>query len=166
MSDRGRKTLIELEGSRSLAYRDAAGYLTIGVGHMLTKAELSSGKIVIGDDAVRWGDGLSDEQIGQLFQQDLEVYERAVDQAVDVYLYEPQFDALVSFCFNVGIGRFATATRAGTGFLGSTLLRRINARELVDVPDQMRRWKWSGGRVLRGLVDRREVEIELWEMTA
>ena len=152
MSDSGRKMLIELEGSRPEAYRDVAGFLTIGVGHMLTRSELTSGKISIASEAVRWRDGLSDEQIGLLLAQDLGRFEHAVAESVHLSLREQQFDALVSFAFNTGAAAFKR----------STLLKWVNAGRSSEVPEQMRRWIYAGGAMHDGLVARREVEIERW----
>ncbi len=161
MSDRGRTMLIELEGSRSRAYQDTRGFLTIGVGHLLTTAELMSGKIAIGDEAVKYRDELTEEHIGQLFQQDLEKYEAVVRQSVKPMLTQAQFDALVSFTFNTGVGEFRKDRWVG-GFRGSTLLKRINIGRFSEVPQEMRRWIYAGGETSDGLVARREVEIERW----
>ena len=152
MSDRGRKMLIELEGSRSHAYRDVAGFLTIGVGHMLTKDELNSGKIQIRGEDVRWRHGLTDDYIGELLAQDLEVYERAVSDNAIPMLRQGQFDALVSFAFNVGVGAFK----------GSTMLRRLNLGRIADVPQELSRWIFVGGKSYDALIARRKVEIERW----
>ena len=71
VSDAGVKFIRRWEGSRSAAYHDSAGLLTVGVGHLLTRDELSSGKVEIGAEYVKWRDGLSDEQIDLLLRQDL-----------------------------------------------------------------------------------------------
>lgn len=63
MSPDGTKKLAEWEGSRARAYRDAGGKLTIGVGHLLTRSELASGKILIQGQAAPYAPGLSDRQI-------------------------------------------------------------------------------------------------------
>lgn len=143
--------LIELEGSRSDVYVDVAGFATTGVGHMLTKDELSSGKIVIDGEPVRYG-ALSSEQIDVLLQQDLREFEQVVDREALPIISQQQFDALVSFAFNVGTAAFGR----------STLLKKVNAGEFVEVPAQFRRWIYAGGRTWDGLVARREKEIERW----
>ena len=152
MSDRGRLMLIELEGSRSHVYRDVVGFITIGVGHMLTKDELSSGRIVIDDERVPYSAGLSDKQIDVLLQQDLRWSEQIVHASVRSMIKQNQFDALVSFTFNTGAGAFSR----------STLLKKVNAGEFTEVPRQFRRWIFAGGRTWDGLVARREKEIEQW----
>ncbi len=153
MSEPGRKKLAAWEGLRRRAYRDAAGKLTIGVGHLLTKSELSSGKIWIKGENVRYAAGLTDGQILDLLGQDLKGAEKAVNEGVEVELWQPQFDALVSFCFNVG----------AAAFKNSTLLRRLNQGGYEEVPDQLRLWVHCNGAVVPGLVKRREQEIVCWQ---
>ena len=153
MSETGQKKLAAWEGLRSRAYRDAAGKLTIGVGHLLTKSELSSGKIWIKGAMVRYAAGLTDRQVLDLLGQDLEGAENAVNEGVEVELRQPQFDALVSFCFNVG----------AAAFKNSTLLRRLNQGGYEEVPGQLRRWVHCNGAVVPGLVKRREQEIACWQ---
>ena len=151
-SDHGKKQIIAWEGFEPRVYSDAAGKLTIGVGHLLTPSELSSGKIWIEGAPVRYADGLSASQILELLGQDLEGAEAAVNNGVEVELSQNQFDALVSFCFNVG----AAAFRA------STLLKLLNRGQYDDVPAQLRRWVHCRGEVVQGLIRRRQHEIALW----
>ncbi len=152
MSENGRSKVADWEGFKPRAYRDAGGKLTIGVGHLLTRSELSAGKIWIQGEAVRYAAGLSDRQVLDLLAQDLEGAENAVNEGVEVELQQNQFDALVSFCFNVG----------ATAFKNSTLLRRLNQGGYEEVPAQLRRWVHCNGAVVAGLVNRRENEIDLW----
>jgi len=83
----------------------------------------------------------------------LEEAEQSAISLCRVYLSPFQRGALASFIYNVGEGAFRA----------STLRKRINDMEWEDVPFQFRRWKFAGGRVLGGLVRRREAEIGLWE---
>lgn len=152
MSENGQRKVADWEGFKPRAYRDAAGKLTIGVGHLLTRSELSAGKIWIQGEAVRYAAGLTDRQVLDLLGQDLEEAENAVNECVEVELKQNQFDALVSFCFNVG----------GTAFKNSTLLRRLNQGGYEEVPAQLRRWVHCRGVVVPGLVSRRKNEIDLW----
>jgi len=152
MSENGQRKVAAWEGFKPRAYHDAAGKLTIGVGHLLTQSELSAGKIWIQGEAVRYAAGLSDRQVLDLLAQDLEGAENAVNEGVEVELQQNQFDALVSFCFNVG----------AAAFKNSTLLRRLNQGAYEEVPDQLRRWAHCNGAVVAGLVNRRENEIDLW----
>lgn len=151
MSDDGITALKAMEGYREHAYRDSAALLTIGYGHLLTQSELTSGKLTA-LDGHEWRNGVSREQADVLLREDLRQAERAVSAAVDAALTTHQFDALVSFVYNVG----------GGAFLRSTLLRRINAGRFDDVPAELRRWVYSGGRAVTGLENRRNYEIAIW----
>ncbi len=86
------------------------GKLTIGVGHLLTKSELASGKIWIHGQAAAYATGLSDSQILDLLGRDLAGAVQAVNEGVEVELSQNQFDTLVSFCFNVGSSAFKNST--------------------------------------------------------
>lgn len=152
-SDHGKEKITAWEGFEPRVYSDAGGKLTIGVGHLLTPSELSSGKIWIDRQPVRYAEGLSEPQILDLLGQDLEGAEAAVNNGVEVELSQNQFDTLVSFCFNVGVGAFRS----------STLLRLLNQGQYGDVPAQLRRWVHCRGKVVQGLVRRREHEIALWK---
>lgn len=152
MSEEGVEWLAQLEGTKTKVYKDSAGLPTIGVGHLLLKEELTSGKIAINGEYVRYRRGLSLLQVERLFQQDLRPFEAHVRSALSVSLMPHQYDALVSFCFNVG----------GNAFRSSTLLRRVNENRWKGVPGQFRRWKYSAGKVVKGLQNRREKEILMW----
>ena len=153
MSDHGRELLTEWEGSSNEVYQDVAGLWTIGVGHLLTRDELTSGKILILGEAIKYHDGLTGLQIDRLLTQDLAGSEGAVNSGVNASLNQNQFDALVSFVFNVG----------RQAFYQSTLRRILNDGKYTKVPEQMRRWNRSAGRVVNGLINRRENEIKLFE---
>jgi len=87
-----------------------------------------------------------------ILKKDLKKYEKAVNDYVRVQLTQEQFDALVSFCYNVGPGNFKK----------SSVLRYVNARRFDDVPSRLMLWNKAGGKVLRGLTRRRAAEGELW----
>ncbi len=152
MSENGRELLSQWEGIKNNEYKDAAGLPTIGVGHLLTKEELASGQIKINDTPVDFHNGLADQQVMDLLAQDLIRFEDVVNSTVTATLTENQFDALVSFSFNVGTNAFKK----------STLLRVLNEGQYQEVPNQLRRWVKAGGKTIQGLVNRRENEIELW----
>ena len=151
-SENGKKLLAEWEGVELRVYKDVAGLPTIGVGHLLTKDELSSGKIVLRGVPVKYGDGLTQQQVMDLLAQDLAPSEQLVTTEVKVPLEQNQFDALVAFAFNAGNGAFKS----------STLLKVLNKEQYGAVPAELRRWIYAGGQVVRGLVARREKEIALW----
>jgi lysozyme len=152
-SDVGLEALKQREGVVLTMYRDSAGLPTIGVGHLLTKDELSSGKIRLAPEAVDWHMGLTEAQVDNLLRRDLDAAEIAVGTGVRVSLSQQQFDTLVSFAFNVG----------SQAFRNSTLLRLLNAGDYGAVPGQLRRWVHSAGRRDPILVKRREDEILQWE---
>ena len=126
--------LKEFEGFRRDAYRDVTGVLTIGYGHT-------------GSD-VREGDRLTTYAAEELLLMDLREHERAVRQ-LKVAHTQGQFDALVSFVFNVGIGRLNR----------SALLKVIrNGGSKAQITREFKRWVFAGGHRMPGLVKRREWE--------
>jgi lysozyme len=152
MSQHGLSLLEQWEGFKLQVYKDSAGLPTIGVGHLLTRSELTSGKIIIAGVPVKYSGGLTQQQVTDLLAQDVVPAEQAVSTGVKVALNQNQFDALTSFTFNVGNG----------AFLGSTLLKLLNQGQYEQVPTQLLRWTRAGGVVVQGLVNRRQNEIKLW----
>jgi len=152
MSEHGLELLKLWEGFELNVYKDSAGLPTIGVGHLITKSEQASGDITISGVPVPYADGLTDDQVLDLLSQDVRPCEQTVNNGVKVALNQDQVDALVSFTFNVGGGNFNS----------STLLKVLNQGQYDQVPDQLRRWNKAGGKVVQGLVNRRENEIKLW----
>ena len=106
-----------VEGVKNFVYADSAGLPTIGVGHLLTQDELTSGKIHIDGKAYKYHEGLPDDVIDRLLLRDLHIAELVVNSNVKVKLTQSQYNALVSFTFNVGVGAFRN----------STLLKLLNA---------------------------------------
>lgn len=152
VGQRGKNLFKEWEGLVTHEYLDSGGAPTIGIGHLLTRSERTSGKVIIGGQALDYRDGFTEQQCWDLLDQDLADSERAVNDAVTVPLTQNQFDALVSFVFNVGEGAFRS----------STLLRLLNQGQHDQVPAQLRRWVRDNGHVVQGLVNRRNKEIALW----
>jgi lysozyme len=122
------------EGFSSMVYICPAGYQTIGYGHLVRSGESFN--------------EISETEAEELLRKDVESAERAVLRLVNVPLTDGQFDALVSFTFNLGSGAFQR----------STLRRKVNRQAHVEVPAQLMRWVWAGGRKLNGLVRRRNTE--------
>jgi len=148
--------LMQWEGvSYNLTRNNIGRHLTIGAGHLLMEAELTSGKIRLGNEMVDYRKGLADDQILKLLKQDLKDYEKVVNDSVKVPLTQNQFEALVSFAFNIGISPFHQ----------STLLKRLNQRQYDEVPVQMRRWVKLGNTKIDDLIMRRKNEIALWNGT-
>ena len=135
----GRKLIKTFEVYRSEAYLCPAVKWTIGYGH-------TSG--------VKEGDTCTKEQADLFLQEDLQWAEKVVSsQNLDLNQY--QFDALVSFVYNVGSGNFQS----------STLLQKIkaNPKDYAAIEEEWKKWKHSGGKELEGLVRRRAAEFELYK---
>lgn len=121
MSQDGLNKLVLREGLRLNAYQDVRGIWTIGVGH--TSAA--------GDPDVDEGLQITKEEAYEIFARDLKQYEDAVNQSIHVPLEQHQFDALVSFTYNVGVG----------GEEHSSLARDINSGADADtIYDDFMKW--------------------------
>lgn len=141
-SDNGKKFIKKHEGLRLTAYRDVAGYGTIGYGHLLLPTD--SYKIIT-------------LQIAEhLFEHDVEMTQHCVISNITVPLTQYEFDALVSFVFNIGCGNFKT----------STMLRLLNAGQKELAGEEFKRWNKAGGKVVQGLVKRRSDEATLFKTGA
>jgi len=142
LSEKGRALLIKLEGKRNHVYEDVAGLKTIGVGHLLKPGETM--------------EYLTDAEIDKLLTNDLQTFERTINERVTVPLTQDQFDALVIFMFNIG----------WPAFLRSTLFKVLNHGDYENVPDQLMRWNKAGGKVVAGLTNRRKAEVDMWNGVA
>jgi len=129
------------EGFSPTVYICPAGYPTIGYGHLVREHELD-----------RYEQDITEQEAEDLLRRDVQVAERAVLRLIDVPLTDGQYDALVSFTFNLGAGALQR----------STLRRKVNREEHADVPAQLMRWVWAGGRRLQGLIRRREAEVLIY----
>lgn len=137
-SQHGLEFITDHEGTVLHTYKDAVGILTIGVGHT-------------GPD-VKTGMTISREQAMELLADDVYEAEHSVNTLVKVPLNQNQFDALVSFVFNVG----------GSAFGKSTLLKKLNAGDYEGASKEFSRWNKAGGRELLGLTKRRLAEARLF----
>ncbi len=117
----GRAVLTAREGCRLAAYLDSVGVPTIGVGH--------TGRA--SPPPVKLGMTITQAEADAYLAADLAPFEAAVDGVVKVPLADHQFDALVSFAFNIG----------GAGFAGSTTVRKLNAGDTEGAADAMLLWK-------------------------
>lgn len=129
-------------------YRDAAGFWTIGYGHLMTRKR----EVNPYPNGLKWKSISEIYADGVLLRKDLKRSERGVLRLINVPLTDGQFGALVSFAFNLGLGSLQA----------STLRKKVNAREHDEVPYQLSRWCFAGGRKLRGLAIRRAAEAELY----
>jgi lysozyme len=116
ISPQGLELLMGREGKRNAVYRDSVGVPTVGYGHT-------------GPDVVM-GDTWSDVRIEEAFARDLQRFEDAINNSVQKPLTQNQFDALVSFAYNVGVRAFES----------STMLRYISAGEMGAAALEFNRW--------------------------
>lgn len=126
-----------LEGVEYKPYRDVVGVLTVCYGH--TGADIIPGKTY------------SEAECKAMLDKDLVPFARSVERSVKVPASEYQKAALISFSYNVGVKAFES----------STLLKKLNVGDSKGACDEMRRWNRAGGKVWKGLINRREVEREI-----
>tara|TARA_Y100001963_G_scaffold151985_1_gene235884 strand:+ start:8 stop:508 length:501 start_codon:yes stop_codon:yes gene_type:complete len=138
ISQEGLSLIKKFEGCELKAYRCAANVLTIGYGS--TKN-------------VKEGDTITQEEADKLLLHEMKEYEGYINDMVKSDLKQNEFDALVSWVFNLGPSNLSS----------STLLQKLNNKDWDDIPNQIKRWNKAGGEVLQGLVRRREAEALLFE---
>ena len=141
-SDKGIALIKLFEGCKLTAYQDSVGVWTIGYGW--TKP--------VDGKPIRAGMTIKQETAERLLKTGLVSYENDVARLVKVGLTQGQFDALVSFTYNLGARSLST----------STLLRKLNAGDYAGAADEFLRWNKAGGKVLNGLTRRREAERKLF----
>jgi lysozyme len=137
ISPKGIALIAEFEGCKLDAYKCSAGVNTIGWGHT---------------GSVNMGDKITQQEADELLRADLQKFVDGVNAAVHVDLTQGQFDALVSFTFNCGMGNFKA----------STLLKMINAGSQAAAGPQLLRWDRAAGKRLAGLARRRQAELTLY----
>jgi lysozyme len=140
-SEKGLEHLALVEGEVLEAYKDVAGIWTIGVGHTSDKHLTVLPGLKISKEVSRF-----------LLALDVAEAEEAVDKFVTVPLTQNQYDALVSFVFNVGVGAFEK----------STMLKRLNVADYTGASLQFERWVYAGGKIVKGLMNRRHKEKDLF----
>lgn len=138
LSPKGLELIKAHEGLRLRAYQDVVGVWTVGYGHTGT---------------AKPGMTITSEQADTLLRYDVEQFENAVNNLVHVPLNQNQFDALVSFTFNLGRGALER----------STLLRKLNAGDYQGAAKEYGKWVNAGGKPWPGLIRRRREERELFE---
>lgn len=137
ISDKGLDLIRRHEGCRLTAYRDSVGVWTIGYGNTTD---------------VDPGTTITQAEAELRLKEDAHHAETCVNNCVSVPLTQNEFDALVSFVFNLGCGALT----------GSTLLRKLNDSDFDGAAAQFEHWNHAGGRVLAGLTTRRTAERELF----
>lgn len=141
-SEKGIALIKEFEGCKLTAYQDSVGVWTVGYGW----TQPVDGK------PIRAGMTIKQETAERLLKTGLVSYESDVSRLVKASLTQGQFDALVSFTYNLGARSLST----------STLLRKLNAGDYAGAADEFLRWNKAGGKVLSGLTRRREAERALF----
>ena len=138
ISQEGISLIKKFEGCKLEAYKCAAGVWTIGYGS--TKG-------------VKEEDTLTQEEADNLLLHEMQEYEGYINDLVKAPLEQNQFDALVSWVFNLGPANLKA----------STMLKFLNAGDYHLIPSQIKRWNKAGGKVLEGLIRRREAEALMFE---
>lgn len=138
ISQNGIDLIKRFEGCRTKAYQDTGGVYTIGWGHI---------------KGVKRGDTAMLAECEKFLQDDLADAEEALSDLVKVPLHQNQYDALCAFVFNVGKKRFES----------STLLKKLNAGLFDQAAAQFLRWIYDNGKVITGLVNRRQSESDLFK---
>jgi lysozyme len=139
ISKNGLDLIKHFEGCELEAYKCPAGVWTIGYGHIKTAVE---------------GMTITQHQADEMLIEEMNEYEGYINNSVRVDLTQNQFDAMVSWVYNLGSGNLNT----------STLLKVLNSGDYAGVPEQMLRWNKAGGRVLEGLTRRRQAEADLFAL--
>lgn len=153
MSVSGLELLSELEGSRKKPYDDQTGKTitqwcrgaTIGIGHLISK-----------DEWDKFKNGISESDIIVLLAEDVIDFEEIIFKEVKPKLNQNQFNALCLLVFNIGAGHF----------VDSSVLKMINNAEAVtnynSIESAWKAWNKSQGKVMQGLINRREKEWDLY----
>ena len=126
------------EGFKAVTYMDSGGKATIGFGHLLKPPEAFL--------------SISQQEAEELLIKDLYTAERAVLRLTRVLLTDNQFDALVSFTFNLGSGSYQR----------STLRAMLNRGEYENCATEFPKWSKCGGKTIKGLLRRRLTERDLF----
>lgn len=124
------------EGYRDKAYKDAVGVPTVGYGETA---------------GVRIGDRTTPERALVTLLSSANRHADAIRPCIHVPLHQHEFDAYVSLAYNIGAGNFCR----------STLVKKLNAKDYAGACEEIRRWNKAGGKVLPGLVKRREAEYRM-----
>jgi len=138
ISEEGKALIKKFEGCELDSYVCSGGVWTIGYGHTA---------------GVKQGDKINQDEADHLLTEDLEEFEGYVNNAVEVALDQNQFDALVAWTFNLGPSNLKS----------STMLEVLNEEKYSKVPSEMKRWNKAGGKVLEGLIRRRDAEALLFQ---
>ena len=146
LSANGFKLLGELEGIVLRPYRDSVGIPTIGIGSTYYE---DGTKVKMSDKAI------TKERAIQLAKNVVKSFEAQVNKSILPTMVQNQFDAMVLLCYNIG----------ESGFARSSVVRNFNAGNIQKAADSFLLWNKAGGKVVRGLVNRRNIERTLFLST-
>jgi len=142
------------EGVRTKPYQCPALLWTVGVGHVIdphhAKVPMADRKQLPIPDG--WDRVLSMDEVNDILRKDLDRFEKGVLRLCPGKLTQGQFDALVSFSFNVGLGNLQR----------STIRMKVNREDFEGAAESFLDWTKAGGKVLKGLVIRRNDEKALF----
>jgi len=139
ISPGGLRLIKGFESFSPIPYVCSGGYLTVLWGHVIKKGEI-------------FDHPYTEDEGEPILLYDISVAERAISRLIHVPLSQNQWDSLGSWVYNLGSGALQA----------STLRQVINREEFDEVPSQIRRWIYAGGRKLKGLIARREIEARLF----
>lgn len=162
-SDRMKEFIRRREGYVPLPYRDAGKAWAVGYGHNIVVGDIINGLRVTSSDIkdLDRSEGklirgqaifVDKSEAEELFEKDLNKFEDSVRRSVTTDITQGQFDAMVSFAYNLGTGAYED----------SSMLRRVNERRFEEVPSEWMRWTHVGQVVKPGLVTRRKQELEFF----
>lgn len=137
-SEKGLKFLMDREGFRATPYKDSGGKLTIGFGHLILRGEVFG--------------AISSVEATALLERDVVIAETCINNFVREPLNQNEFDALVSFVFNLGCANFK----------GSTLLALLNEGDFDGASNEFPKWCHVNGVVDKGVLKRRGLEKDLF----
>lgn len=146
ISNSGRQFISNWEGVRYVPYNDGYGKMTIGIGHLIKPGESF--------------DSLTSKEVSDLFTKDIAIFEKAVNDSIKVPLSQNQFDALVSFAFNVGAAWITGKHSQGQ----AEIIKMINRRQpkMEIYAHWVKHFNRSSGQFSQGLQNRREAEAKLF----
>lgn len=137
ISNKGIEFIKQWEGLKLVAYQDIGDIWTIGVGH--TK-DVSPGMTI------------TMAQAEEFLRQDVAEFEEAIAHLIKVPLNQNQYDALISFSFNLGVGALTK----------STLLKLLNKGDYTGAANEFIKWCRANGKIVEGLMRRRAAEKRLF----
>lgn len=137
ISQKGIDLIKNFEGLQLKSYKCPAGVWTIGYG--TTRG-------------VKQGQSITQKEAEELLKRDLRYFELRVDKLVTVPLTQGQYDALVSFTYNLGEGNLKS----------STLLKKLNSKDYEGAALEFPKWNRAAGKVLNGLIKRRAAEQKMF----